>query len=119
MIIRREIMAALIVGCLWRPGFASEPVAAEIEVLIQAVASSGCEFERNGNRYDAAAAADHLRLKYRRGKRYAASTEKFIDRLASKSFFTGRQYLMLCPGENEQTANAWLHVALNAQRHAD
>lgn len=119
MIVRREIMAALIVGCLWRPGFAAETVAVEIEVLIQAVASSGCEFERNRKRHDAATAADHLRLKYRRGKRYATSAEKFIDRLASKSSFTGRQYLMLCPGEDEQTANAWLHAALNAHRHAD
>ena len=30
-------------------------------------------------------AADHLRLKHRRGKRYATSAETFIDRLASKS----------------------------------
>lgn len=119
MISRPEIIAALIVGCLCGPGFAAEPVDAEIEVLIQAVASSGCEFERNGDRHEAAAAADHLRLKYRRGKRYATSAEKFIDRLASKSSFTGRQYLMLCPGEDEQTANAWLHAALNAHRHVD
>ncbi len=116
MIIKRKMTAALAVACLWKPGVAAETVAGEIEMLIQAVAVSACEFERNGDRHNSVAAANHLRMKYRRGKAYASSAEKFIDALASKSSFTGRQYLMLCPGKDEQSANAWLHAILTAHR---
>ena len=40
----------------------------EIQSLIQAVADSNCEFDRNGNLYSAENAAEHLELKYARGK---------------------------------------------------
>jgi len=38
----------------------------EIRALIQAVAESECEFNRNGSRHSAEAAAEHLELKYSR-----------------------------------------------------
>jgi len=60
-----------------------EQVKQEILILIEAISGSGCEFERNGSPHDAESAANHLRLKYRRGKRYADTTVKFIERLAS------------------------------------
>lgn len=89
---------------------------AEIVELIQAVALSGCEFERNGKRYDSVEAADHLQLKYSRGKRYARTAEQFIDRLASKSSITGKPYLIICAKSGEHRARDWLEDALNAQR---
>ena len=46
---------------------------AEIRALIQAVAESDCEFNRNGSLHSAEMAAAHLELKYARGKRYADS----------------------------------------------
>ena len=39
----------------------------EIRALIQAVAESECEFNRNGSLHSAEAAAEHLQLKYSRG----------------------------------------------------
>ena len=71
----------------------------EIRSLIQAVAESGCEFDRNGSLHSAEAAAEHLELKYARGKRYADSAEAFIERLASKSSWSGKPYQMICDGE--------------------
>jgi len=38
----------------------------EIRALIQAVAESECEFNRNGSLHSAEAAAEHLELKYSR-----------------------------------------------------
>ncbi len=111
-----KILTFFAVTCLCSSGQAAESVEDEIEFLIQSVAVSGCEFERNGNRYNADDAADHLRLKHRRGKRYATSAETFIDRLASKSSWTGKQYLIICPETGEHTANAWLYASLNAHR---
>ena len=38
-------------------------------------------------------------MKYRRGKRYASTTEKFIERLASKSSMSRKPYYIECPGD--------------------
>ena len=65
--------------------YAQTDAEAEITALIAAVRESGCEFNRNGSLHSAEAAAEHLELKYSRGKRYADSAEAFIERLASKS----------------------------------
>ena len=83
----------------------------EIRALIQAVADSGCEFNRNGSLHSAEAAAEHLELKYSRGKRYANSAEVFIDRLASKSSWSGKPYQMICDGE-VHPAGDWLTSTL-------
>jgi hypothetical protein len=90
---------------------------AEIEHLLGFVASSGCTFHRNGADHDAADAADHLRLKYRRGGKYVNSAEQFIDRLASESSWTGKPYTVTCEGRTRPTAE-WLHQALEAYRAA-
>ena len=83
----------------------------EIRALIQAVAEGGCEFNRNGSLHSAEAAAEHLELKYSRGKRYANSAEAFIDRLASKSSWSGKPYQMICDGE-VHPAGDWLTATL-------
>ena len=89
---------------------------AEIQALIQAVAESECEFNRNGSLHSAETAAAHLELKYSRGKRYADSAEAFIERLASKSSWSGEPYQMICDGET-QPASEWLTVRLEALRN--
>jgi len=88
----------------------------EIHFLLQFVASSGCVFERNGSRHQATDAADHLRLKYRRGRKYADTAEHFIDRLASQSSWTGRTYTVECDGQVSESGS-WLHQALQQYRN--
>ena len=83
----------------------------EIRALIQAVAESECEFNRNGSLYSAETAAEHLELKYARGKRYADSAEAFIERLASKSSWSGKPYQMICDGQTQPTGD-WLTATL-------
>jgi len=87
----------------------------EIRWLIQAVSDSHCEFDRNGKRYAAATAAEHLELKYARGKRYADSAEAFIERLATKSSWTGETYWMICDG-GQVPAAQWLSMRLEELR---
>jgi len=89
----------------------------EIEHLLEFVANSGCTFHRNGSDHDSVDAADHLRLKYNRGKRYADSAEHFIDRLASKSSWTGKPYTVTCSGRIEPSGE-WLNRELNHYRAA-
>ncbi len=83
----------------------------EIEYLLRYVADSGCTFHRNGRDHASAEAAEHLRLKYRRGRRYADSAEDFIDHLASGSSWTGKAYTVSCGDVTEPSAG-WLHRAL-------
>jgi hypothetical protein len=85
---------------------------AEIEYLISAVGESGCTFIRNGSRHDAEDAASHMRLKYRRGKRYASTAELFIERLASKSSFSGKHYAIECPDSEAVPSGEWLTARL-------
>ena len=90
----------------------------EIQYLLEFVANSGCSFERNGSVHDPEDAADHLRLKYRRGGRYVDTTEHFIDRLASESSWTGKKYTVTCEGQVIPSGQ-WLHQALNDYRAQD
>ncbi|WP_439105851.1 DUF5329 domain-containing protein [Congregibacter sp.] len=90
----------------------------EITFLISSVENSGCVFERNGDEHAAGDAADHLRLKYRRGKRYAGSAEQFIDRLASQSSWTGKPYFMKCPDTGDHKSGDWLTERLMSFRQS-
>jgi hypothetical protein len=94
---------------------AADNSAAEIEYLLQAVGESGCVFQRNGEQHDSAEAESHLRLKYRNGKRYVDSAEMFIKRLATKSSWTGKAFIIDCSGQSMPSAD-WLMRELNTYR---
>ena len=87
----------------------------EINYLLDYVAASGCTFVRNGDAHDSADAADHLRMKYDRGERYADTAENFIDRLATESSWSGDPYTVTC-GQVTEPSGAWLHRALDTYR---
>jgi hypothetical protein len=89
---------------------------AEIEHLITAVGASGCDFIRNGKRYSSRQAEDHIRVKYRRGKRYATSTEAFIERLASQSSMSKKPYWIECDGADPVKSGDWLKAELERYR---
>lgn len=88
----------------------------EIDFLLAEVASSDCIFVRNGKEHSASDATDHLQMKRRRGKRYFDTTEEFIDRIASKSSWSGKEYLIRCPGQATETAAEWFHRRLEKYR---
>ena len=114
------MLRLLLVVCMLSCGAgarAEDSAEREIQYLLDFVASSGCIFIRNGSEHSSVDAADHLRLKYRRGRRYAGSADYFIDRLASGSSFSGKPYMVRC-GDLEETSGAWLHRALQLHRDA-
>jgi len=90
---------------------------AEIQALLSAVGNSGCSFSRNGSEYSATKAESHLRLKYSRGKRYAPTAEDFIERLASRSSWTGIAYTITCPGAATRPSGQWLAARLEEIRN--
>ncbi len=95
------------------PVVATETVAErEIEYLIEAIGESDCDFIRNGKRHTAADAEGHIRMKYKRGRRYASTAELFIERLASKSSMSKKPYLMACGAEAPVESGDWLSARL-------
>ena len=111
---RRQTVAVLLSAAILAqsaPAFAADPVE-EIEYLLLSVGDSGCEFIRNGKTHTAEDAEAHLRMKYRRGKRYAKTAELFIERLATASSLTNRPYEIACDGRIEHTAD-WLRARLD------
>ena len=108
---------ALIVAVLQSLGVPLSDAAAEdetqvIEHLLAAVGSSGCTFIRNGKEYPADDAEKHLRMKYRRGKRWAPTAEKFIDRIATKSSFSGKPYYIRCGDMAARPTSEWFREEL-------
>ena len=102
----------LVLALAWPAQAAPESVAeTEIQYLLEFVADSNCDFIRNGTSHESAEAADHLRLKYSRGKKYAGTAEQFIDRLASESSWTNKPYTVNCGGRTEPVRD-WLRRAL-------
>ena len=89
---------------------------AEIDHLLETVAGSDCVFVRNGDEHDAAAARDHLQMKRERGRRYYDSTEQFIERIASRSSWSGKDYHIRCGAEPEQAARDWFTAVLEKYR---
>ena len=109
----RGALLPLLLACtLALPYTASADPAAdpEIEYLLEFVATSGCIFVRNGDDHDAADAADHLRLKLDRGKRYVNSAEQFIERLATESSWSGVPYTVTCAGKTQTSADCLYHA---------
>ena len=89
---------------------------AEIDFLLDTVVTSNCVFIRNGSEYKSAAARDHLQMKRERGKRYFDNAEEFIEKIASQSSWTGKDYFIQCGDEPTQTANSWFTTLLQKYR---
>ncbi len=80
----------------------------KIEYLLTSIGESGCTFIRNGKEYSASEAESHLRMKYRRGKKWANDAETFIERIASKSSFSGKPYRIRCGSAEPKPTSEWL-----------
>jgi hypothetical protein len=88
----------------------------EIDFLLDTVGNSNCVFTRNGKDHAAEDARDHLQMKRKRGKRYFDSSEEFIERLASKSSWSGKPYFIQCGDEPRVTAKEWFTTLLEQHR---
>ena len=113
-----RFIAALILGMLIQKSLylqAADTTEHEVRLLIDAIAASRCDFNRNGRQHTAKEAAAHLELKYARAGKHIDSADEFITQLASSSSFTGRPYLMSCEGDT-LPAEDWMIDALEQIR---
>jgi hypothetical protein len=90
----------------------------EINGLLQAVGSSGCQFIRSGTAYAADRAQSHLLKKYElmAARNMLASAEDFIIKAATRSSMSGEAYAMRCGEAPPQRCDEWLMAKLKAMR---
>ena len=114
----KRFVATLIISSLMLKslsGRGADSTEREVRLLIDAIAASHCDFNRNGRQHTAEKAAAHLELKYSRAGKHIDSADEFITQLASSSSFTGKPYLMNCEG-GTLPAGDWMIEALEQIR---
>jgi hypothetical protein len=86
----------------------------EIDRLLEHIQTSPCRFNRNGDWYETAAAAEHIDRKYRYLLRRDRinSAEEFIEQAATASSISGKNYLVQCRTGEVQTTADWLTSVL-------
>ncbi len=114
----KAVMAGVALALLGATAVAAPSAQADREIrhLVDFVATSGCTFIRNGDAHDAKSAADHLAMKYGKARSRLSTPEQFIEHVASRSFFTGREYRVQCPGKAAQSSAQWLTTELASWR---
>jgi Family of unknown function (DUF5329) len=115
------IVAVLIAANCLGEAQAAPPTAAvenEVNHLLEYVSHSGCDFYRNGTWYESKRAADHLRSKYEYllKRDQIATTEDFIQKVASVSSMSSQPYKVRCQAQPERPAGPWLVEELAAFR---
>jgi len=89
---------------------------AEIDELITYVETSNVRFIRNGSEYSGAEGAQHLREKLIKAGQRVKTTDDFIIGIASKSYLSGRAYLVKFPDGHTQPTADWLRAHLAEMR---
>jgi hypothetical protein len=97
----------------------TSPANVEVEHLLTFVSVSNCEFYRNGTWYDPIQAQAHLREKLAivTSMNHALTAEEFIEKVATKSAFTGIPYQIRCAGGKPVAVSDWLRDELHHYRH--
>ena len=107
--------------CAGAPAWAQDATSRqEIGHLLDFVAQSGCQFNRNGSWHDSRAARDHLQEKYDylQRRNLVPDTRAFIERAASQSSFSGKPYQVRCGTDQPITSAQWLNAELARYRAA-
>ena len=89
---------------------------AEIDELITFVRTSDVRFIRNGKEYSGAEGAQHLRDKLGRAGDRVKTIDDFITGIASKSYLSGKPYLVKFPDGRTQPTGDWLRAHLATTR---
>ncbi len=114
--IRTILLALLVFLGGFATAHAAEPAAAKAEIahLFNVLETSNCQFNRNGSWYSAKEAVAHLRTKYKylQDRDLIPSAEKFIERAATESSFSGNAYQIKCADSVAQPSKPWFLTAL-------
>jgi len=91
-----------------------------IDYLIAAVEQlRGAKFVRNGKEYDGKQAAEHLRLKRKNTESRVQSAEDFIRVCATKSYLSGKPYLIRFSDGRQVPSSEFFQKLLSEYRPVD
>lgn len=109
------LAAAFHGAALAAPGPRAE---AEIAHLLDYVATPGCQFNRNGSWHAGNEARAHLKRKYDYllKRSLVTNAESFIERAASESSLSGKDYMVRCGGGQAVASRAYLTEELKRFR---
>ncbi|WP_016957687.1 DUF5329 family protein [Catenovulum agarivorans] len=105
----------LLIG-LVTTGNAFADMQAEIDHLLNYVANTNCQYERNGTMHKGEEAVAHIKKKYDYFIDDIESTEDFIKYSATKSKMSGKYYLIHCPEQTPIKSKYWLLAELAKYR---
>ena len=88
----------------------------EISHLLSFVASTDCQYERNGTMYNGSKAVEHINKKYSYFSDDIKSTEDFIKYSATKSTMSGKYYKIHCKNKKPIKSKEWLLKELKSYR---
>ena len=113
----KQVFSYLLLLVLLSGNAASASENEEIQYLLSFISASDCVFIRNGDEHPAQEASEHLEMKYNYAKGRIHTAEDFIDKIASKSSLSRRQYTVRCD-EVIIPTKRWLDNALESHRTA-
>ena len=92
------------------------PAKAEIDHLLEAVSKSDSRFIRNGKEYSSAEGAGHLKYKLGQAGNRVKTAEDFIKGICTKSYLSGKPYLMKNKDGTTTEVGPWLTKVLEEYR---
>lgn len=90
----------------------------EITHLLNFVAATPCEYERNGSIHSGTEAVEHINKKYAYYSDDIETAEDFIEYSATKSLISGRYYQVRCNNEDPIKSKDWLLNELTLYRQS-
>ena len=114
-----SVLSAAVALCAGAPASAQDaPARKEIAHLLDFVAQSGCQFQRNGSWHDSKAAHDHLQDKYEylQRRKLVPDARAFIERAATESSLSHKAYQVRCGNEQPIASAQWLNAELARYR---
>ena len=88
----------------------------EINHLLNFVARTDCNYQRNGATYDGPQARKHMERKYHYYRKKIQTAVDFIEYSATRSTVLGKEYRIHCPGANIIISSDWLSKELRRYR---
>jgi hypothetical protein len=104
----RNIRSKIILAIVMLAGSAQAGTQEEIAHLLDFVAATPCEYDRNGSVHDGPEARDHINKKYKHYRKKVKTAEDFIKYSATRSMMSGTKYIIRCPGFADVFASDWL-----------
>jgi hypothetical protein len=102
-----KLLFILLLG-ISTPAYASDQLDLQIQQLMNLVSASNCSFVRNGKTHSSRESVKHISRKYAHYEQDIDSIDSFIELTATKSLFTGKQYLVNCDGQ-VMPSEKWMH----------